>query len=122
MTPTTEAGKSLAFRLATHADRDYHQYGVAIAAIETEAAQQALDGAALSLGLMIDPTKMSHNYIEAAFARVEHHARTAALTALRERVAGLAYADDQLSPGDEGWGWNEACAAVLAEIDRALEP
>jgi two-component sensor histidine kinase len=48
--------------------------------------------------------------------------RAAALRDLRERVAGLAYADDQLSPGDEGWGWNEACAAVLAEIDRALEP
>jgi hypothetical protein len=85
MTPTTEAGKSLAFRLATHADRDYHRYDEAIAAIEAEA-------------------------------------RTAALAALRERVEGLVYADDQLSPGDEGWGWNEACAAVLAEIDRALEP
>jgi hypothetical protein len=53
---------------------------------------------------------------------IEAEARAAALAALREKVAGLAYADDQLSPGDEGWGWNEACAAVLAEIDRALEP
>jgi hypothetical protein len=87
MTPTTEAGKSLAFRLATHADRDYHQYGVAIAAIEAEA-------------------------------------RADALTALRERVI-LTQLDPCFCDDYGQLPECEACLrarAVLAEIDRALEP
>jgi hypothetical protein len=52
---------------------------------------------------------------------IEAEARTAALTALRERVTGLPLLWDANVPiGDDPW---EACRdRVLAEIDRALEP
>jgi hypothetical protein len=87
MTPTTEAGKSLMLRLVGYDRDDYHQYGVAIAAIEAEA-------------------------------------RADALTALRERVI-LTQLDPCFCDDYGQLPECEACLrtrAVLAEIDRALEP
>ena len=96
-----------------------------VAAIEAEAAQQALDGAALALGLLIEPTKMSRHYIEAAFARVEHHAFAAERARIADAVRGL---DGECHDG-EGLGCethpcmeNVSRAAVLAEIDRRMKP
>ena len=127
MNPTTEAGKAHA---EAWIDAVEIEWGLGegdretmlgeVAAIEAEAAQQALDGAALALGLLIEPTKMSRHYIEAAFARVEHHAFAAERARIADAVRGL---DGECHDG-EGLGCdtspcvvNVSRAAVLAIIN-----
>ena len=91
--PRTEAGRVVVMQLVADGVVTREAAETWVAAIEAEAAQQGVDGAALSLGLTIDGSKMSKAYIEKALARVEETWRAAlpvpaldALNALAAKV------------------------------------
>ena len=98
--PRTEAGRVVVMQLVADGVVTREAAETWVAAIEAEAAQQGVDGAALSLGLTIDGSKMSKAYIEKALARVEETWRAAlpvpALDALREALE-LIFAADRMT-------------------------
>lgn len=83
--PKTEAGKVL---LAEHSSGTPHM-ARHIDAIEAEAAQQGLDGAAAILG-ELRPDQMSKRYIETVLARVTESVIATERARLREAVEGMA--------------------------------